>query len=71
MGTRGLWIGPTAACAFLTITYNILIACIDWPDLIKEIRERRDKEKEEQNRILQEAKTVKLENDFSDDFEKV
>ncbi len=71
MGTRGLWIGPTAACAFLTITYNILIACIDWPDLIKEIRERRDKEKEEQNRILQEAKTAKLENDFSDDFEKV
>jgi phosphopantothenate synthetase len=71
MGTRGLWIGPTAACAFLTITYNILIACIDWPDLIKEIRERRDKEKEEQNRILQEAKTAKLENDFFDDFEKV
>ena len=71
MGTRGLWIGPTAACAFLTITYNILIACIDWPDLIKEIRERRDKDKEDQNRILQESKTAKLENDFSDDFEKV
>ena len=61
MGTRGLWIGPTAACALLTITYNILIACINWPELIMEIRERRDNEKEEQNRILQEAKAAKLE----------
>ena len=54
MGTMGLWIGPTVACAYLTIVYNILIACINWPDLFKEIRERRDTENAERNRILQE-----------------
>ena len=42
MGTKGLWIGPTAACVFLTITNNILIACINWPEIIKEVRERRE-----------------------------
>lgn len=52
MGTMGLWIGPTAACAYLTLMYNILIACIDWPSLLLEIKERRDTENAERNRIL-------------------
>ena len=44
MGIRGLWIGPTAACAYLTLMYTILIMCINWPALFTEIKERRDAE---------------------------
>ena len=41
LGVRGLWVGPVVACAYLTIMYNILIFCINWPSLYEEIRERR------------------------------
>ena len=30
MGITGIWIGPSFAVAFLTITYNVIIANIDW-----------------------------------------
>ena len=30
MGTWGLWIGPAAASAYLTVMSNLLIACINW-----------------------------------------
>ena len=56
MGSRGLWIGPTTACAYLTLMYNLLICCIKWPELFEELRERRDKEKAEKARLLAEEK---------------
>ena len=34
----GLWIGFAAASAYLTITYNILIVCINWPKVYEEVR---------------------------------
>ena len=52
----GLWIGPTAACAYLTIAYNILIICLDWPKLFKEVRDRRDVQNATKERLDQEAK---------------
>ena len=42
----GLWIGPTVACAYLTICYSLLIACLDWEALFEEIRERKSRENE-------------------------
>lgn len=69
LGTMGLWVGPTAACAYLTMMYNILIACMDWPSLLLEIKERRDHENAERNRILQEQLAASSKN-VSDDFER-
>ena len=37
MGVPGLWIGPLVACAYLTLMYNFLIACINWKTLYAEI----------------------------------
>ena len=67
IGTKGLWIGPTAACAYLTLTYNILIMCINWQQLFNEVRDRRDNEKAEQNRRLEEQKLTetKVDDDFT------
>lgn len=45
-GIKGLWYGPTFAVAYNTFWYNVLIACIRWPELIEEARERRNKERE-------------------------
>ena len=74
MGVRGLWIGPTAACAYLTLMYNILIMCINWPELFKEIRERRDAENELRDRVLAERAEASILNenkdDVDDDFKK-
>ena len=44
MGVKGLWIGPTAACAYLSLMYNVLIMCINWPSLFAELKERRETE---------------------------
>lgn len=55
MGIPGLWYGPTVACFYLTITYNIYIACINWQKLFVEIEERRVTENEERDRILRES----------------
>ena len=52
MGVFGLWIGPTVACAYLTVMYNVLIACIDWNKVFTEIRSRRDNERIEREKIL-------------------
>ena len=74
-GIKGLWYGPLAACAYLTVMYNILILCINWPSLYVEIVERRDVEKAESARILAEelaASELKDKNDAAngDDFER-
>jgi Na+-driven multidrug efflux pump len=42
-GIRGLWFGPTFAVTYNTVCYQILIAKIDWPDLIQKAKERRAK----------------------------
>lgn len=52
LGTRGIWIGPTAACAYLTIAYNILIVCMNWQKLFEEVRERRNNENAARERLL-------------------
>ena len=44
-GIRGLWYGPTFAVTYNTFWYNILIARIDWQELIAQTQERRNKEK--------------------------
>ena len=64
----GLWIGPTAACAYLTIAYNILIICLDWPKLFKEIRDRRDAENATKERLDQETKQAQDDAKTSDEF---
>lgn len=43
-GIRGIWIGPLVACVYLTLMYNILVMCINWPSLYNEINERREVE---------------------------
>lgn len=55
LGVMGLWIGPVVACAYLTLMYNILICCINWPNLYCEIEERRRVENEERSRYLRES----------------
>ena len=45
MGVRGLWWGPTLAVAYNTFWYNIIIFRIDWPDLIRGIKDRELAEK--------------------------
>ena len=42
---RGLWWGPTLAVTYNTIWYNIIIYRIDWPELIRSVREREQVEK--------------------------
>jgi hypothetical protein len=44
-GIRGLWFGPTFAVLYNTICYYILINRINWPELIKNVNERREKDK--------------------------
>ena len=44
MGVKGVWIGPTAACTYLSLMYNVLIMCINWPALFAELKERRETE---------------------------
>ena len=68
-GTLGLWIGPTAACAYLTIMYNILVMCLNWPKLFEEVRERRNNENAQRQKLLDEAAQDKA--DKNDDFERV
>ena len=43
---RGLWWGPALATLYITIMYNLIICWINWPELIAEIIEREEKEKE-------------------------
>jgi multidrug resistance protein, MATE family len=50
MSLNGLWVGPTVACAYLTLCYVLLIARVDWYKLVEQIRQR----KEEENRIKEE-----------------
>ena len=46
LSLKGIWFGPVFAVAFLTVTYNIVIATIDWRALIDTIEERTRKENE-------------------------
>ena len=54
MGIRGIWIGPSFAVAFLTLTYNLIIAKIDWKQLIEAIEERTRIENETKERLEKE-----------------
>ena len=40
LGVRGLWAGPTAAIFLLTFFYNMIIASIDWDDLLQKMDQR-------------------------------
>ena len=67
MGVRGLWIGPTAACAYLSLMYNILIMCINWPALFEEIRKRRDDENALKERLAAEKLRKQINDNASED----
>jgi len=43
-GVQGIWYGPTFACIWILVFYNIVIARIDWRALINSIDERTRKE---------------------------
>ena len=60
MGIRGIWIGPSFAVAFLTLTYNLIIAKIDWKQLIEAIEERTRIENETKER-LEKERSIKTE----------
>ena len=55
LGLRGLWIGPTIAVAYNTICYNIIIACIDWKELVRGIKQRELDEQELRKKLAEEA----------------
>ena len=55
LGVSGLWIGPVAACAYLTLMNNILVCCLDWDNLYTEIEARRKSENEQRDRFLRES----------------
>ena len=54
MSLRGLWIGPTIAVAYNTVMYNIIIACIDWKELVRGIKQREVEEQELRKRLAEE-----------------
>ena len=56
-GVQGIWYGPTFACIWLLVFYNIVIARIDWRVLINEIDERTRKDLEVKARLDQERKS--------------
>ena len=43
-GIRGIWMGPTLAVAFLTVTYMIIFSNVNWQDLIQKSKEQRAKD---------------------------
>ena len=53
-GIRGLWWGPTLATLFNTLAYNIIIACINWPQLIQGVIEREERENEDKKKRAEE-----------------
>jgi len=38
-GIRGIWMGPTIAVVFLTITYMVIFSNINWLGLIQKAKE--------------------------------
>ena len=61
---KGLWWGPTIAVAYNTIWYNVIISRIDWPALLKDLKERDEKEKQVRDELARERALEK-----GDDFE--
>jgi MATE family multidrug resistance protein len=45
LGTLGIWVGPTFACAFNTAAYLWIFNTINWSDLIVKAAEQREKDK--------------------------
>lgn len=43
-GIAGIWFGPCFAVLYLTVTYNMIIKCINWNDIVEKSKERRAKE---------------------------
>lgn len=62
-GCRGLWWGPTLAVAYNTLWYNVIIYRMDWPKLITEIKERREKEEEIRKQLEIERQEQEADND--------
>ena len=58
-GIRGIWMGPTIAVCFLTITYMIIFSKIDWLNLIQKAKEQRAKD--------QQSSDAKVEIDATDE----
>ena len=54
MSIKGIWVGPTFAVAFLSLAYNLMIASIDWRELIYEIEERTRIENEVKEKLKRE-----------------
>ena len=46
MGITGIWIGPTFACIFLFVCYNIVISRTDLQFIVNQIQERTRLERE-------------------------
>ena len=63
MSLNGLWVGPTVACAYLTLCYILLIARVDWHKLVEQIRAR----KEEEKRIKEDLARAHAESQNTDD----
>ena len=45
LGTMGIWLGPTFACAFNTVAYLWIFNKINWTDLIVKSAQQREKDK--------------------------
>jgi len=64
LGTKGIWLGPTFACAFNTVAYLWIFNKINWSDLIVKAAQQREKDKLKR---VSEPKPVNNENEGQDD----
>ena len=62
-GLFGIWLGPTVSVAFTFVCYNILISKVDWPQLFKEVRERRANDQRKREELEAKA-AAKKDDDF-------
>ena len=44
-GIKGIWIGPTASCLFITAAYHIIVKSMNWEGIIEDnhAAQKRDK----------------------------
>ena len=61
-GIRGIWMGPTLAVIFLTVTYMIIFSNIDWFSLIQKSKEQREKD--------QQSNEIKVDDEVEDEEKK-
>ena len=53
-GVSGIWLGPSFAVAFLTLTYNVIIKNVNMKQLIQDIQERTRLENEAKEKLEKE-----------------